>query len=489
MNKLKNALARRRHGLRALCVLAVVLAASVAINLLAERMETQWALRIDASANQFTQLSEETLDVLDTLNEEIHIYLIYQDATRNDLRANLETLLENYRARNARVKVDDIDPVTEPGRILKLVEDASTITEGSMIVTNADESRSRIIVAGELFNYKFNANSGAYEASSFIGENKLTSAILYVSSEDMSRVFFLTGHDEIASSYCTVLKGQLQGINYEVSDLRLDTNVDLQANDALIVIAPTVDLTESEYQILKNWLDAGGRLFYVNDPMADNERLTNFKRLLSYYNVSFADGLVIEDAAEADRYISSPMYLIPNIEAGLDITADMQEGRMLLPQSSAVVMPDMPLSGYEYEALLTTSDRAFIKDAESDSDIFTQDEGDPVGPFVLAMQILKQNDANDPSKDTRIVLVGTPYVMVDSNYLNSSYNLEFTMNVVEWLINRETGISIFAKPVASTALVLPNASVFWRLSALVVIAMPAVFLLLGITVWIKRRHL
>ena len=162
---------------------------------------------------------------------------------------------------------------------------------------------------------------------------------------------------------------------------------------------------------------------------------------------------------------------------------------MLLPQSSAVVMPDMPLSGYEYEALLTTSDRAFIKDAESDSDIFTQDEGDPVGPFVLAMQILKQNDANDPSKDTRIVLVGTPYVMVDSNYLNSSYNLEFTMNVVEWLINRETGISIFAKPVASTALVLPNASVFWRLSALVVIAMPAVFLLLGITVWIKRRHL
>lgn len=489
MQKLKNVLIRRRHDLRVLCILLTTLAVSASIILLAERAEDKWALRIDVTPNQFTQISGETLDILDDIEEEIHIYLIYQDATQNELRINLETLLGNYAARNAQIKVDRIDPVTEPGRVLKFVEDAGSVTEGSIIVANADETRSRTIVAGELFNYRLDDTGTAYEASSFIGENKITAAIMYVSSDDIPRVFFLTGHDEISSDYCTVLQGQLRGNNYEVSDLQLDSDMDLRPNDALIIVAPTVDLTESEYQTLKEWLDIGGRLFYVNDPMVNSERLVNFKRLLSYYNVSFENGLVIEDVNETDRYISSPMYLIPNMEEGHEITDDMAGGRMLLPQSGAVKMPEMPLSGYEYETLLTTSNRAFIKDVEAENDILTREEDDPTGPFVLSMSILKQNDPNDSSKDTRILLIGTPYIMVDSNYLNSSYNLEFTMNAMEWLINRENSVPIYAKPVNSTMLILPSATVFWRLSAAVVVAMPAVFLLIGIVVWIRRRHL
>lgn len=488
MHKIHPPRNRRHPGVKMLGSILLLFLVMLCLNLLAWGTEHRFGLRLDASPNQFTALSDTTLEVLEELQAPVHIYSLYQEGTQNELRMTLDTLLGKYAARSSQISLGTIDPVTEPGRILPFAPENSSVSEGSLLVTNQDETRGRLIVAGELFNYTQSQSDGSYQPSSFIGENKLTSALLYVSSADAPRVFFLTGHDEIASSYCTMLTGQLRSSNYEVEDLTLGSDGQLRPGDTVLMLAPSVDLTSEEYQILQTWLDEGGRLFYVSNPTTDTSRMTNLERLLSYYNLGFSDGVVVAPSQETDSYLSSPLCLIPTPDSESEITEGLS-GRLLLPQCGAIQMPDMPLPGFSYQELLTSSADSFLKPVTEDDSIFIRSPEDPTGPFVLAMSAVRVNDADDPSMDTRILLAASPYLLVDSNYINSSYNLEFAAKGIDWLVNQETSVPIFARPVASTALLLPDASAFWQLSAVVVLVIPSLFLLLGVSVWIKRRHL
>jgi ABC-type uncharacterized transport system involved in gliding motility auxiliary subunit len=483
---------RFRHGGYAVILTVLFIAIVVVLNVAVDAAETKWGLRIDATSNQLTSFSEQTYTVLDSIAQDVNIYLVYQPDVKNDRRVQLEEIVNKYQARNDHIKTGAIDPMREPNRINKYAEtDATkTMSNGSIIVTNADETRVKLITANDLNAYGVNQQDGSYYIAGFNGESRLTTALMYVTSETTPIVYFLTGHEEYGIDKSAILKTQLQSENYDAAELTLGPDTALKPGDTVLINVPRKDLMDEEYEILKNFLNGGGRMMFVDEFTIDFDKLPNFKRLLDYYSISFERGIVVEDLSATSKWRMDPTYLIPTMDAEDDITAPLANaGRVLLPMSAAIKSPDLPLSGYRYTNLLTSSDQSYFKDATSETVTSERAEGDATGPFTLAMSIYHQADVDDATKDTRIVLLASPYATVDNSFIYETVNLDFTMNAFDWLSNREVSVYIRAKANANTVLNIPDAGTMWMLAAIVVVVIPVLVLIVGVVVYVRRRRL
>lgn len=67
---------------------------------------------------------------------------------------------------------------------------------------------------------------------------------------------------------------------------------------------------------------------------------------------------------------------------------------------------------------------------------------DANGPFTLAVSMAR---VNADGSETRLIAMNDVYTFIDSNYLYSSNNLEYTMDCFKFLIDKETTIYIRSK--------------------------------------------
>ncbi len=494
VKKTKNSRFRRfRYGGFAVLLTILVIAAIVGVNMLVSAAEAKWALKIDASPNSITSFSDTTYEMLDKLDQDVTLHMVFRQSTQAKLRTQLEEILAKYRVRNEHIKVEIIDPYTEPGRINNYKKAANaenaSLPEGSLIVTNADETRVKLVSASELYNISTDPQSGQRYISGFVAESKLTQAILFVTSGDTPVVYFLTGHDEMASSYCATLVDALQKENIEVKDIELGKGTQLQPGDTLVVSIPSLDFSQAEFDELKAFLDNGGRMLFAQDSSIDMGKTPNINKLLAYYGISCKDGMVVEDQAQSDYWVGSPQVLVPKLNAEHPITKGAAGSKLILPQPMAIGRTAMPLSGFTYTDLLTTSGAAYIKPSTSDQNVLQRGPMDETGTQALAVAIQHVADATDSSKDTRIVVLGSVYLLADSQFTQLSHNLNFTLSAFDWLVNRQNSISIRSKAVVTNVLGIPSQSILLMLAAVVVILVPGVVLVWGILVFMRRRRL
>ena len=481
-SKLGSMLSQRkfRFGTYATILTIVVIAVVILLNIAFGAIEKNWALSIDVTAINVTEFEDATYQVVDAIDQDVYIYTIYQPGTASSSRIQVETVLEKYHALNSHIIIGNIDPVTEPTRVTKYAGDTS-LTEGSVIVTNADESRIKLIPRSDYYYYQSYSNS---TFTFFALEAKMTSALAYVTSTETPRVFFLTGHNELdASNNITLLSKELEKRNYDVSSLNLLTDdVTLVSGDTVIIIDPARDLTDNEYTTLRAWLSDGGRMLFCLDYNVNTENLPNFIRLLDYYQLSYGDGVIYENEGETSNYWNGGrINLVPKMDNEHQITADMASAGvgLIVPQARPINNVDIPESGVSYTKLLTTSSRATVVNGTDESDPGTQ---------TIALSVLKA-DPTDSKKDVRIVLLDSAYLLADSNLLYYSYNLNFSIGVVDWLVNSNTTVQISTKYISDSVLNIPDATTAWILTAIVVVAIPLIVVITGIIVWAKRRRL
>ena len=212
--------AGRALSLRALMKLLALVLSALLVCAAVSALQRRYSLQIDLTPTAITRLSEQTLTVLAATREPVRMHLVFQAATASDLRGTLEAIAGQYAAKGRALTVDTIDPVTEPNRLAAFRTGDGAIAEGSVVVTNADESRFKVVHAREMYVYT-RTRSGGYALTGVDAEQKLTSAVAYVTSEDMPRVRFLTGHGELSAGDCETLATKLSAENYEVADYEL----------------------------------------------------------------------------------------------------------------------------------------------------------------------------------------------------------------------------------------------------------------------------
>ncbi|MCM8900959.1 GldG family protein [Caldicoprobacter algeriensis] len=464
-----------KYGGYATLMVAVVIAIAIIINLIVDQIPWE----VDLTQNQMYSLSEQTNKVLDNLKQDVKIIGLYE--TGEEDKTVLE-IIERYQKRSKRISFTTVDPERYPQLLTKYEKGGESLNAGSLIVESGDKFK--VIDRYDLVNYSYNQYSGQWYAQSLAVEQRLTGAILYVTTEELPVVYTLVGHGEDSIPYD--VRKQLELENYTIEDLNLVTQDSVpEKAHALVVLSPKRDITKEEEEKIRKYLENQGRaIFFIQNL---NEELPNFESLLKSYGVALQRVVVVEGDANM-HYPGNPLYIIPNMESH-SILSPLKSGQMYVfaPQSQSIEVLEMKRRTLEIEPLLVTSDKAWAK-TNLEATTIEKEEGDLEGPFNIAVAITDKIYEDNETKETRLVVVA------NTNLLNSQLvsqvpgNVNFLLNSLNWLQDREENISIRPKSLTTSRL---RISAYQQLifSGIVVILIPLIVLASGLTVWLRRRHL
>lgn len=465
-----------RAGGYSVAAAAIVLAIAVMVNVFAAALPAS-VTKFDTTANQLFTLSEQTEKLVGSLTDEVTVYWIVRSGREESY---LESLLSRYQSLSDKIRVVKKDPDVFPTFTQQYTD---SFTENSLIVEAGE--RYRYVDYNDIFvmDYTSYYYYGT-ENWSFCGESELTSAIDYVVSENLPKVYLLTGHGEssLSDSFTSAVKQQ----NIETAELSLLTLESVPADaDCILINAPQSDISLDEQSKLREYLGNGGNLFLITDPPKNGE-LTNLEALMADYGVTTVDGIVVE--SDQSHYVwGTPYFLLPDI-ASHAITTPLTDGgyRVLLPISQGLTVADDLRDTLSVTKLLTTSSSAFAKAAGYDLTTYEKEEGDVNGPFALAVAI---SDTVDDGITSDIVWVSSAALVDDqTNTQVSGGNQDFFLNALGYLCQAEqSSLSIHAKSLSSDTLTMDSAAVS-ALTVAVVGVIPAAVITLGIVIWIRRKR-
>lgn len=483
-NQWQRALARNRQALStrtakvggySFVLSLVVLGILVAVNVLVSKLPSSWT-QFDISAAQLYSLTSDTKVVVTNLDQDVTIYWITQTGKEDE---DIQRLLDRYDDLSDHITVVKKDPDVYPTFAQQYTDE--TVTNNSLVVEAGDKSRYIAysdIYEADMSSY-YMGTSGSV-ATSFDGEGQITSAISYVVSTDLPQVYLLSGHGEAALP--DAFASELERANYEtVSDFTL-LNVDAipEDCDALIINAPTSDISDEELTMLRSYVQGGGRLLVLSGPQEDTT-LPNLQALLGDYGVTAAEGVVVDP--NRDYYaFTAPYVLMPEIQSS-EITDPLTEGsyHVIVPIGQGLTVGES--STGTVTSLLQTSTDSFSKAAGYAMQTYDKEDGDIDGPFTLAVSI------EDSTAGGRIVWVASDYLLEDVyNAYSSGANLDFVMNGLSWMIGQTDAVSIRSKSLDYNYLTISSSSAAW-LKVCMIGIVPVAFLLLGVDEILRRRKM
>lgn len=456
----------------------VVAAIAVAVNVLAGALPEGWT-QYDLTATQLFTLSDQTTQLVQGLDTEVEVYWVVQSGGEDD---TLGTLLDRYAGLSEQLTVTQVDPDVSPTFVQQYVGDG-TLTNNSLIVVCGE--RSTYVSYNDIYEYDLTDyyTTGSYDVN-FAGESALTSAIDYVTSEDLPKVYTLTGHGEgeLSSNFENAVEKE----NIDLAELSLLTEEGVPEDaDCVLIYAPQTDISQDELEMLQEYLQAGGDLFLITDPIVDGTTRPNLDALMSGYGVAAEEGIVLEGSMS--NYYRYPYYLLPTINSHT-VTSPLRDGGYYVLLSAAqglTVSDDLP-DGVSVAQLLTTSDSAFSKQMDGWTlTTFDKEEGDVDGPFALAVAV---TDEIDDDTQSHIVWVSSSSLLDDAaNEMVSGSNQDLFLNALSWMCGQEEGITIHAKSITADYLTVDSATAS-AMTAVIIGVIPLCFLGTGIFIWVRRKR-
>lgn len=465
-----------RVGGYSIATTAIVIAIAIVANILFSSLPTSWT-QFDTTSNKLYSITDQTKSLVNKLDKDVTIYWIVRDGYEDTY---LENLLPQYEDLSSKLDVVQKDPDISPTFATQYTD---SVAENSLVVTCGDRYRyldyRDLYVLDEEKYYTENK-----EEYSFNGESELTSAIDFVVSEDLPKIYLLSGHGEVPlpASYADAL----DDANVETADLSLLTIEFVPADaDCVLVNAPQTDISEDEIRKLKDYLGNGGNVILLTDPPQQG-RLTNLETLMSGYGVNAADGIVIE--TDQNYYAwDYPFYLLPKLEIH-DVTMPLRQAnyRVMLPFAQGLTINEDLPEGIKALELLTTSKTSLSKASGYNMTGFEKEEGDVDGPFALAVSVTQ---TLDDGLYSHILWVSSSLLMDENaNAIVSGGNMSFFMNMINYLCEPEgNNITIYAKNTSAEYLVMDNATASY-LTLMMVGLIPAAYLLFGIINTVRRKR-
>ncbi len=474
-----------KYGTLATIFTIVFLVALVLVNVLVGYLTDRYVLEIDMTSERLFEISEDTMEVLDDLSEPVTITVLAEETTyrdSTDLLSNIYETLQRYEAlAGGKLTVRYINPTVNP-RIVEQYDVLGDLTSNDIIVESA--RRSKKLSPTTLYNTETSDEGITY----YVGlraEQKLTSAILYVTEESVSRAAYIRGHNE--DYFMDELDSLLTAANYDVTSVILAREEIPEDVNLIIISSPTVDFSLEEIDKLEAYLNAGGDALVSMTPNVA-EPLDNLSLFFEEWGIRYSDKLVFDSQQSLSGY---PMYVVPNIASleGITDNLNLRNQFALVVGGRAINMTNTQTSNVYVTALMTSSDTSYSKDINDIAYGYDQAENDEVGPFNLAvMSESYVYDKNNNLTRSSVLFVNagmiTDSVLKASNFLNASY-LTTALNFIN---DYSDAVIIPDKNFQSTTLNILSwqvTLVFW----IVVIAIPLAILAIGVIVWARRRHL
>lgn len=463
-----------KNGSYSMAMAAIFIVIVVVINMIVGAIPSKYS-QIDVSSSKLYTIGDETKKVLKALDKDVTIYQIAQSGSEDDTISNL---LKRYKDESKHIKVEVKDPVVNP----KFASEYTTddLAANSLIVVCGD--RNKVISYNDMYSTSVDYNTWQQTTTGFDGEGQITSAIGYVTSEDLPIMYTLSGHGEkdLDSSF----KEDIQKANIDIKELNLLTEGKVPDDaDCLMIVSPTSDISEEEKTEILDYLEAGGKAMIFSDYTQDD--LPNFDAVLASYGVKRAEGIVFE--GDSQHYgMQMPYYLVPTVNSTDASSETASAGSYVLaPYAQGIQKTDDVRDTVTIDSILTTSDQAYSKTNMQSSQIEKEDD-DVNGPFDLGIAITEKLDDD---KETQIVYYSTANLMESQvNQMVSGGNEKLLLESLSWMTSTDesSSVSISSKSLQSTSLTVTDYdAAFWKICTIGLI--PGVFLVAGFLIWLRRR--
>ena len=466
-----------KGGAYTTAISAIVIVMVVIVNLIFTRLN----ITVDLTSDGKFSITEETVTMLSGLEDEITFYYLAPSGEEIDL---FDKILSQYTKYSDKITLVKKDPIMNPKFASRYT--AQQVEEFSIIVVNEANGRSRYVAYSDMLIEEYGMDYNTYQYYSEVTgldmEGQLNSAIGYVTMEHLPTLYETSGHgmQELGTEVISMLEKANIAVNYGDNALDLLTTAEIpQDCDVLLIHAPQTDFTESEVELLANYMNHGGNLIFVLSYM--NSEHPNLMGLVNDYGILLEDGVLLE--GNAQNYLQYPTVISAKVVMH-DITSDVYLSKYVIAQcASGMTFAENARETLTQRAFLTTSSEAYIKDVDFES--YYKENGDPSGTYYLGAYV------EDSENGAELVVFSDLYMINDVYASQSTYgNINLLINSVNALADVEntTAAVRTISLVEDDYLVLTDAQIN-LIGSLTVILLPLGLLVCGI-VWVvyRRKH-
>ena len=477
-------------GLNVLLQLALVFLIIAALNYIGFKHFKRW----DFSRDQKHALSDQTRQLLAGLPKPVKIFVFFSPDPRlpgGDVFQDIQALLKEYQyAANGKVEVETIDPYRNLSRARELMAQYKFGNENVVIVDY--QGHSKLVNATDMAQYDNAADMSGQPPRlvAFNGEQALTGAILEVSEEKQNKIYFIDGKGgpALGSDELSVLKTYMDRQNLKAAPLTL-MNAEKIPDDAKLVmlIGAKYDLTDRELQMLKDYWEKQGRLFIALNPSGVTPKLDGFLR---------EKGINPQDDRVLRTMAMGPVTGIVRDVAGIfsdssPVTRKLQGvDTLFMGQTQSLGVANLP--DVHVDTLVTAGEGYWgetkYQDMETTGVSYDPKE-DISAPLTIAVSAEKGalQDASVNVDTSRMIVTGNSDFVGSEALAQAAPNLDFTLDGINWLLNREPLIGIAPKAEEQFTLNLTDQQM-QRMELLVMVVMPVGVAMLGAFVWAQRRR-
>lgn len=500
---------RVKHGAMSRVFIVVFLVAVILVNVivgaLSERFPS-WT-RFDLTSANLNSLSEASLEVVKNINEPTTIYMIgSEDEIKNDQiyyqynvkYSQILNLVQRYAEANKNISYEIVDPNKNPSFISKYATE--NLTSGYVLVESS--RRYKTLTPGDLFsistNYSYDANyQPQYEYTySSTADSAIANALYLTNLETVPLVAVATGHDELltsvsSSSGSSPISGfyeLLEDNNYEVKEFNILTEEIPENADVVLIPTPSTDYTADELTKLDAFLSEQGEkshtvmvTFYPTQG-----ELPNLTAFLEEWGILVGDaGTMVLETNTANQYGSSATIFaeyVANDGIRMDTGA---YNNLLMPYSVPVTLDEETTDYRSTYVLVQGSETTYASNKE---------EANPetgATPIIVLSQ--DQWTVKNELYSANVIAIGNS-LMFMSDYVNNSTfsNGTYLLDLFAFATDSSdlasglttTKIQTYALDVTAS-----DAQLNFFGIGVFTIGIPAVVLLVGLVVFLRRRHL
>lgn len=484
----KNIFSSRRfkHGSLATAMTVGLVAAVVLVNVIVGLLVERFPLNIDLTDNQIFELSDESIDYLKGIDQNITINVLATEADFSGTNAyynQANEVIKKYEKYGQNIKVEYVDIYTNPDFVASYPKES--LSYGEIVVDCG--GRYQVLTAYDLFNTQTDSSTGRTSIKSSNAEQAMTSAIMFVTDADPITVTVLTGYGSTGTADIDDLTSVLNSNGYLITETNLMTEEIADDVSIAILAAPTADLSEAEAQKLAAFLendgDFGRMLYYFAD--AAQPDLPILESLLEEWGIGVDDGYLAETDMN-NIYMTSTVLLQQYGEDEVYTEGISTDVPVLAVNARPLNLLWSSASNRYAKVLLQTYDSAVVVPSNADEN-WTLDDGvqDSYPTAILGQRTAYEGIT---PKNSYVVAFGS-LGMVDSYFLNMSAlnNAEYLVNLTNILTNKEEGIQIVSKTLGTESLGISQQQAV-NIGALFQYVLPVVILVAGGVVFIRRRN-
>ena len=418
-------------------------------------LATQTRLQWDVSQNGRNSLSEASVEILQKLQGPVQVtaYATEQHAQLGDVHKIIADFVALYQRVKPDLSLTFIDPVAQP----ILTQEADVQVNGEMVI-------------------KFNQR---IEHLTAINEQAFSNALMRLARAEDKLIVALGGHGERRldgnTNYDLGEFGKhlrTNGFNSQSLNLAIEQDVPVNAS-MLMIASPQTDLLPGEVDKLLNYVDRGGNLLWL----VDQESLRGLLPVAEKLRLTLTPGVVVDPQAEQ---LKAPVTFALGAIYGQHVITNNFDYITVFPFARQITIDES--EEWSSVSLVEAAQQGWVETGDLNDAINFDQADDVAGPITIAAALAR----NVQDREQRIVVVGSGHFLANT-YFGNGNNLDFGINLINWLTGDEELIVIQPRATLDSNLILSESELTLIVIGFLVL-LPVLFLVSGTVIWWRRKR-